>query len=89
MQLGIVDHFSVLYVYEMESPCDPHGGGGGGRAPLHCTAVGKVLLAFQPEEYVKQMIDRGLATYTSKTPTRRRQSSTCSRSEGPRARDRR
>ena len=42
-----------------------------GRAPLHCTAVGKVLLAFQPEEYVKQLIDRGLATYTSKTPTRR------------------
>lgn len=72
VQLGIVDHFSVLYVYEMESPrAIRMAAAVGGRAPLHCTAVGKVLLAFQPEEYVKQLIDRGLATYTSKTPTRR------------------
>jgi DNA-binding IclR family transcriptional regulator len=45
----------------------------GGRAPLHCTAVGKVLLAFQPEEYVKQVIERGLAAHTSRTLTRREQ----------------
>jgi DNA-binding IclR family transcriptional regulator len=43
----------------------------GGRAPLHCTAVGKVLLAFQPPEYVKQIVGNGLKSYTAKTITRR------------------
>jgi DNA-binding IclR family transcriptional regulator len=35
--------------------------------------VGKVLLAFQPEEYVKQVIERGLTAHTSRTLTRREQ----------------
>ncbi|HEU4353725.1 MAG TPA: IclR family transcriptional regulator [Burkholderiales bacterium] len=72
VQLGIIDHFSVLYVYEMESPrAIRMAAAVGGRAPLHCTALGKVLLASQPEDFVKQVIDRGLAAYTSKTLTRR------------------
>lgn len=72
VQLGIVDHFSVLYVYEMESPrAIRMAAAVGGRAPLHCTAVGKVLLAFQPAEYVAKLTDRGLAAYTAKTTTRR------------------
>jgi len=72
VQLGIVDHFSVLYVYEMESPrAIRMAAAVGGRAPLHCTAVGKVLLAFQPQDYVKQVIDLGLTAYTPKTLTRR------------------
>ena len=70
VQLGIVDHYSVLYVYEMESPrAIRMAAAVGGRAPLHCTAVGKVLLAFQPAEYVKQVIDTGLTSYTPKTIT--------------------
>ena len=72
VQLGIVDHLSVLYVYEMESPrAIRMAAAVGGRAPLHCTAVGKVLLAFQPAEYVKQVIDAGLTGYTPKTITKR------------------
>jgi IclR family transcriptional regulator, KDG regulon repressor len=72
VQLGIVDHYSVLYVYEMESPrAIRMAAAVGGRAPLHCTAVGKVLLAFQPQEYVKQVIDSGLTPYTAKTLTKR------------------
>lgn len=72
VQLGIVDHYSVLYVYEMESPrAIRMAAAVGGRAPLHCTAVGKVLLAFQPADYVKQVIDRGLTAYTPKTLTKR------------------
>lgn len=72
VQLGIVDHYSVLYVYEMESPrAIRMAAAVGGRAPLHCTAVGKVLLAFQPPEYLRQVIDRGLTAYTPKTVTRR------------------
>lgn len=72
VQLGIVDHFSVLYVYEMESPrAIRMAAAVGGRAPLHCTAGGKVLLAFQSAEYVKRVIERGLTAYTTKTLTRR------------------
>jgi len=72
VQLGIVDHYSVLYVYEMESPrAIRMAAAVGGRAPLHCTAVGKVLLAFQPADYVKQVIERGLTAYTAKTITKR------------------
>jgi IclR family transcriptional regulator, KDG regulon repressor len=72
VQLGIVDHFSVLYFYEMESPrAIRMAAAVGGRAPLHCTAVGKVLLAFQPPEYVKDVIQQGLTAYTPRTVTKR------------------
>src|SRR5207302_6617200 len=72
VQLGIVDHFSVLYVYEMESRrAIRMAAAVGARAPLHCTAVGKVLLAYQPREYVKELMGRGLTAYTPKTVTKR------------------
>jgi IclR family KDG regulon transcriptional repressor len=72
VQLGIVDHESVLYVYEMESRhAIRMAAAVGGRAPLHCTAVGKVLLAFQPADYVKRVLSNGLKPCTPKTVTRR------------------
>lgn len=72
VQLGIVDQFSVLYVYEMESRHAIRTAAAvGGRAPLHCTAVGKVLLAAQPPQYIDQLIRRGLPASTPKTLTRR------------------
>jgi IclR family transcriptional regulator, KDG regulon repressor len=72
VQLGIVDHESVLYVYEMESRhAIRMAAAVGGRAPLHCTALGKVLLAFQPADYVKRVLGNGLKSCTPKTVTRR------------------
>lgn len=72
VQLGIVDHHSVLYIYEMESRrAIRMAAAVGARAPLHCTAVGKVLLAAQPEEYVRQVLDLGLKAYTPKTIVKR------------------
>ncbi|HZE61263.1 MAG TPA: IclR family transcriptional regulator [Burkholderiales bacterium] len=72
VQLGIVDHFSVLYVYEMESRhAIRMAAAVGARAPLHCTAVGKVLLAFQPAEYVKEVISNGLKAHTANSVTKR------------------
>jgi IclR family transcriptional regulator, KDG regulon repressor len=72
VQLGIVDHYNVLYIYEMESRrAIRMAAAVGGRAPLHCTAVGKILLAHQPKEYVKEVFDLGLAVYTPKTVTKR------------------
>jgi len=72
VQLGIVDHYSVLYVYEMESPrAIRMAAAVGGRAPLHCTAVGKVLLAYQPEDFVERVLQAGLTAYTPRTVTKR------------------
>jgi len=72
VQLGIVDQASVLYVYEMESRrAIRMAAAVGARAPLHCTAVGKVLLAFQSPDYVKELADRGLTRYTDHTITKR------------------
>lgn len=72
VQLGIVDHYSVLYVYEMESRrAIRMAAAVGARAPLHCTAVGKVLLAFQPADYIRETLERGLTAFTEKTVARR------------------
>jgi DNA-binding IclR family transcriptional regulator len=72
VQLGIVDHYSVLYVYEMESRrAIRMAAAVGARAPLHCTAIGKVLLAFQPPDYIRETLERGLPTFTDKTITKR------------------
>jgi DNA-binding IclR family transcriptional regulator len=72
VQMGIIDHLSVLYVYEMESPhAIRMAAAVGGRAPLHCTAVGKVLFAHQPEDFVNRVLEGGLTAFTPKTVTRR------------------
>jgi len=38
-------------------------------APVHCTSVGKAVLAFQPSEVVDSVIDAGLKRFTDKTIT--------------------
>lgn len=72
VQLGIIDNYSVLYVYEMESRhAIRMAAAVGARAPLHCTAVGKVLLAHQSPEYVKALVDHGLTPHTENTIIKR------------------
>jgi DNA-binding IclR family transcriptional regulator len=39
----------------------------GGRCPLHATGVGKVLLAYAPEELVQEVLEAGLRRYTPYT----------------------
>jgi len=39
----------------------------GMKAPLYCTGIGKALLAFQRPEQIRQVIDRGLESYTERT----------------------
>ena len=68
VQLAILDHLSVLYIRIRESRQAVRMSSGlGSRAPAHCTSVGKALLAYQPPEVVKQVIDNGLKRYTQNT----------------------
>ena len=39
------------------------------QAPVHCTSVGKAILAFQPEPVVRRIINAGLTRYTETTIT--------------------
>lgn len=39
----------------------------GRRNPMHCTSSGKVILAYQKENYINQYIENGLEQYTEKT----------------------
>lgn len=41
----------------------------GRRSPLHCTALGKVLLAHQPEAALREILGARLARYTPRTIT--------------------
>ena len=70
VQLAILDHLSVLYIRIRESHQAVRLSSGlGSRAPAHCTSVGKALLAYQPQETVRQVIDAGLRRYTENTIT--------------------
>ena len=68
VHLAILDHDSVLYVITHESKQALRMGSKvGTRVPVHCTAVGKALLAFQPEGEVARIIARGLPASTPNT----------------------
>lgn len=41
----------------------------GGRLPAHCTALGKVQLAFQPEKSIRKILAKGLVPRTPNTIT--------------------
>lgn len=68
VHLAILDHDSVLYIITHESKQALRMGSKvGTRAPVHSTAVGKVLLAFQPGEEIARIIARGLPASTPNT----------------------
>lgn len=70
VHLAVLDDWSVLYVNRIESRRAIRMGFGlGVRAPLHCTALGKALLAFQPEAFIEAAIANGLPQRTANTIT--------------------
>jgi DNA-binding IclR family transcriptional regulator len=70
VHLGVLDEHSVIYINRIESrQAIRIGFGQGIRAPLHCTALGKALLAFQPGEFIEETIARGLPRRTAGTIT--------------------
>jgi IclR family KDG regulon transcriptional repressor len=68
--LGVFDRGQVLYVEVVHSNHSLTIAARVGRhLPAHCTASGKVLLAFLPPEVVEPVLSAPLATYTGKTIT--------------------
>jgi len=68
VNLTVLDDTDVVYVDVIESSqrvklaASP-----GQRLPAFCTASGKAILAFVPEENVKSILERGMARYTQNT----------------------
>jgi DNA-binding IclR family transcriptional regulator len=67
----IRDHDSVVYIEKVESPNTIRMYSSiGKRAPLHCTGVGKAILAFLPEDQIESIVrEKPLKEYTQTTIT--------------------
>jgi len=75
VHLGILDEGQVIYIEKVESPQTVRMYSElGKRAPAHCTAMGKVLLAYLSADELDHIItQRGLTRFTSNTITDREQ----------------
>lgn len=69
VHLSVLDHREVVYVDKVDSPQPVRAYSKiGGRAPAHCVATGKALLAFAPAPIVDD-VARHLRAYTDETIT--------------------
>lgn len=71
VHLAILDEGDVVYIDKIESRSKLRMYSEvGRRAPAHCTGLGKVLLAYLPDDELQRVIERkGLRAYTSRTIT--------------------
>lgn len=70
VHLAILDGAEIMYVYNLESRHAIRMRSDiGVRKPVHCTAEGQAILAFQPPETIERVIAAGLPPRTSKTIT--------------------
>lgn len=68
--LGVRDDQCVLYIAKVDSPQAVRPAARvGGRNPLHCTAIGKVLLAYAPADVVQRYLSGPLESKTENTIT--------------------
>ena len=69
VHLSILDGAEVLYIAKLDSPEPVRAYSEvGGRAPAHCVATGKAILAWQGEDFLKQLAGR-LTRHTESTIT--------------------
>ncbi len=62
----------VIYIAQAQAPAQRAFGMFtqlGAWAPLHCTAVGKAMIAYWPEEELERVIEEGMPAYTVNTIT--------------------
>lgn len=70
VHLAILNQHQIMYVYNFESSQAIRARSDVGvRKPTYCTAEGLVMLAFQPDEVVDEVIGAGLVARTSYTNT--------------------
>lgn len=71
VHLGIIDHHEVVYIEKIEAPLNVivHTRIGH-REMVHCTALGKAMVAFLPPREIAAVIARGLPARTANTITR-------------------
>jgi DNA-binding IclR family transcriptional regulator len=68
VDLSILDHGGVVCVNFLESKkVNRTSSGIGLRKPVHCTAEGKALIAFQPPQMIERIINAGLERRTPRT----------------------
>lgn len=68
VHLAVLDGHEALYVEKTTGRTSvPVKSREARRLPLHATGVGKVLLAYSPEEFVREIIERGLPSFTPNT----------------------
>jgi DNA-binding IclR family transcriptional regulator len=68
VHLAVLEGHEVLYIHKLDSPQPVRAYFEiGGRAPAHCVATGKAMLAWQPEATLKQFAASGLQRYTAAT----------------------
>jgi DNA-binding IclR family transcriptional regulator len=68
VQLAILDHADIMYVYNLESTQAIRVNSDiGVRKPAFCTANGRAILAFQSDEVIGVAIDKGLQRRAPKT----------------------
>lgn len=69
VHLSVLDGDEVVYLHKLDSPEPVRAYSEiGGRAPVHCVATGKAILAWQPEAYIAGIAGR-LRRHTPKTIT--------------------
>jgi DNA-binding IclR family transcriptional regulator len=68
INLSVLDDTDVVYLEVIESPQRVKlAAAPGQRLPAFCTASGKAILAFLPEERVRDILARGMPMYTQNT----------------------
>jgi DNA-binding IclR family transcriptional regulator len=82
VHLGVLDEWEVVYIDKMESdqPLQMYSRIGR-RAPLHCTALGKALVAGEPEDWLDRFLGRRLRGYTALDSDRARRGSSRARED--------
>ena len=70
VNLSVLDDADVIYLTVIESPQRVKlAAAPGQRLPAFCTASGKAILAFLPEENVRHLLEHGMPRYTKNTIT--------------------
>lgn len=68
VDLAVIDETEVVYLDVVESPQRVKLAAAiGQRLPAYCTASGKAILAYLPEENVKRILNGGMPAYTVRT----------------------